>query len=113
MSSFHHESDQENGPDICVQTKIKTVLDEEGNRSAVFACDVKAGEIIFSNAPFNAPQLDIELRGERCSYCFCKPNLEIDEKLSSCSRCSAAFIVIESVSERISAPLATKLNVAT
>ena len=33
MSSFHHESDQENGPDICVQTKIKAVLDEEGKQT--------------------------------------------------------------------------------
>lgn len=92
MSQFvRNQSEQKDEPELCVRSKIKTVLDADNHRSAIFVCDVRKGDVIFRNAPFNAPQLDTELRGERCNYCFCKPNLAMNEKLSSCSRCSAVF----------------------
>ena len=76
-------------PERCVESKIKTELTFGNTRKAVFTCDVKKGDVIFRNKPFNSAQLSSELRSERCAYCFCRG----DEgcKLSYCTKCAAAY----------------------
>jgi hypothetical protein len=88
---------------LCCASGIEAVLynplslpeDSEGGdsldpqqRRAVLTKSVKAGDIIFSNAPFNSCQLNSDLKRERCSYCFCRAD-ESNGKLRHCSRCES------------------------